>query len=107
MFTSRDRNDPLSLRTQRHLPDFQTALAPDPDLDDWEAWQELLRRRADQDPSDGMVVALGNDFETVSSSIIALPAVGRRIAGEIAKPVWLFAPGFPDRCDYGPIDMES
>ncbi|MEM7171061.1 MAG: NRDE family protein [Pseudomonadota bacterium] len=105
MFTSLNRNDPESARTRRHLPDLQTALAPEPDLDDWEAWQDILKRRADQDPGDGMVVERGNGFETVSSSLIALPAPGRQVAGEAVKPQWLFAPGFPDQCHYVPIDV--
>ncbi len=105
MFTSRNRNDLSSPRIARHLPDFQVALAPNPDLDDWEAWQELLSRTAEQDPADGMVVEGESGFQTVSSSIIALPAPGRRIAGEIAQPVWQFAPQRPDRTQFQPIAL--
>ena len=94
-----------SLAQSRNLPDFQSALAPDPDLDDWDAWQELVRRTAMDHPMDGMIVVTDSGFETVSSSLIALPATGHAIAGEEARPIWLFAPGRPDRANYQPVTL--
>ena len=105
MLTARDLNDPTSPRIARNLPDFETALAPDPDLEDWDAWQELMARTAMDHPMDGMIVVTDSGFETVSSSLIALPAANHAIAGEEAKAVWLFAPGRPDRTDYQPVAL--
>ncbi len=105
MLTARDLNDHTSPRIARNLPDFETALPPDPDLDDWEAWQELMRRSALDDPMDGMIVVTDSGFETVSSSLIALPSASHAIAGEEAKPVWLFSPGRPDQADYRPVTL--
>jgi len=105
MLTARDLNDPESPRIARNIPDFSTALPPDPDLDDWDAWLELLRRTGLDHPMDGMIVTMESGFETVSSSLIALPAANHAIAGEDATPVWLFAPGRPDHADYQPIEF--
>ena len=105
MLTARDLNDHASPRIARNLTDFETALPPDPDLDDWDAWQELMRRTALDNPTDGMIVVTDSGFETVSSSLIALPAADHAVAGEEAKPVWLFAPGRPDRTDYRPVAL--
>lgn len=103
MLTESDLNDRSSPRINRWLPEFEASLSPDPDLDDWEAWQELLRKPAADNPMDGMVVTTDAGFETVSSSILAVPASDHVIAGEKAAPIWLFAPGRPDQWDYQPV----
>ncbi len=64
-----------------------------------------MRRTALENPTDGMIVVTDSGFETVSSSLIALPAADHAVAGEEAKPVWLFAPGRPDRTDYRPVAL--
>jgi hypothetical protein len=47
-----------------------------------------------------MTVITGSGFETVSSSLIALPA-----AGSNRKPVWLFTPGRPGQQPYRPVAL--
>ncbi|MDX1400936.1 MAG: NRDE family protein [Kiloniellales bacterium] len=105
MLTARELNDLNSPRIARHLPLFQSALAPDPDLDDWDAWKELLGTTGLGDPMDGMVVSDEKGFETVSSSLIALPESGLTLAGEPIQPIWLFAAGRPDRFPYQVIQI--
>jgi hypothetical protein len=105
MLTAYDRNDPRSPRTARHLPEFEAALPPSPDTDDWEDWQEILRSRDDDEPEASMTVVHASGFETVSSSLIALPAPTLTIAEETPKPQWLFAAGRPDRAEYLPVEL--
>ena len=105
MLTAHDLNDRSSDRIARHLTDFQSALAPEPDLDDWEAWQDLLGRPAEDDPLDAMTIDTETGFETVSSSLIALPGPDHTIGDEPVKPQWLFAAGRPDRFPYQPVAL--
>ena len=105
MLTARDLNDPSSPRISRHLTDFQSALSPEPDLDDWEAWQDLLRRPALNDPMDGMIIDDQSGFGTVSSSLIALPRDHLAMDGGTVKPQWLFAAGRPDQFPYQAVEL--
>jgi len=105
MLTARDLNDPESPRIARHLEDLRLALPPAPDLEDWDAWQEILARPASGDPFDAMTIATEQGFGTVSSSLLALPAPGLTRAGEPEKPVWLFAAGPPDSFPYQPVEL--
>jgi uncharacterized protein with NRDE domain len=101
MITAYDLNDMSSPRIQRQLPRFQSAPVPDPDSDDWFAWQGLMagRDHDDDNPGSAMTVSENNGFGTGSSSLIALPGPMR--VG--IKPVWLFAAGAPDEAPYEPI----
>jgi hypothetical protein len=87
------------------LPEFEAALPPDPDTDDWDGWQEILRSHDAEAPEASMTVVYENGFETVSSSLIALPAPTLTIAAETIKPQWLFAAGRPDRAEYQPVEL--
>lgn len=103
MITAHDRNDLGSARIRRHLPRLRGAPPPDPDRDDWRAWQEILASRRESpgdDPYAAMTVESDSGFGTVSSSLIALPDPRRT-----AKPVWLFAPGRPDRTPYAAVTL--
>lgn len=108
MVTAHDLNDTDSDRIRRHLPRFRAAPVPDPDADDWFAWETLLADRTRTDDahwSEPMAIdpeafaAQGDteasDFGTVSSSLIALPAPG---SGKM--PIWRFAPGMPGKIPY-------
>ncbi|EKV27504.1 Hypothetical protein C882_1350 [Caenispirillum salinarum AK4] len=104
MLTAHDLDDTAhDARIAHHLPRFRAAPAPDPDAGDWDAWAALLASN-DTAPevraSGAMCFTLENGFGTVSSSLLALPAIGR---GEEARPVWLFAPGRPDRAAFEPV----
>lgn len=94
MITAYDLNDTSSPRIRRFLGRFEAAAVPDPASGDWSDWEAILASR-DHDSTSGpggaMCVVTDHGFETVSSSMIALPAWNRRDA----KPIWLFSPGRP------------
>lgn len=103
MITAFDRNDPASARIRDHLPRFEASPPPDPERNDWRAWQALLASRGTEGDEDGresaMCVVTEVGFGTSSSSLIALPSprsVGKR-------PIWLFAAGRPGEVPYLPI----
>ena len=98
MITARDLNDPGSPRIRRYLPRFQSAPPPDPVRDDWAAWIALLAdRNREGDPSDAMTVVTDGDYGTLSSCLIALPAVG--------VPVMKFANGRPDHVGFERVPL--
>jgi len=104
MITAYDLNDTNSPRMKRNLPRFQSAPVPDPENDDWFAWQALLAGRDYDDgegPGGAMNVVRDDDFGTSSSSLIALPDP-MRIG---IKPRWLFAPDRPDDAPYTPVSL--
>lgn len=110
MLTAYDVNEPDSPRISSHLASFEHADAPDPEWDDWESWQDILRRRGGRDPNRpqpdaAMTVVFENGFETVSSSLIALPAANLQLDDEAARPRWLFAPGRPDLYGYESVEL--
>ena len=93
MLTAHDRNDPASGRIRGFLPRFTAALRPDPTAPDdsgWSAWEGLLASRQAAEPYDAMAVVTDSGFGTVSSALIALPAIG-----SAARPIWRFAAGLP------------
>ncbi len=105
MITAFDMNDQNSDRIRHHLPRFRRAPAPDPTNHDWFAWEALMADRgkaSDADWSGAMNVQSEDgeycDFATVSSSLIALPAIVDE--GDQPQPVWRYADGRPDRAPY-------
>lgn len=106
MLTSRDLDDPASARISRFAPRFAAAPAPDPGAGDWAAWQGLLGS-TDHDPAAGpreaMCISTAHGFATLSSSLIALPAVQH----PERAPVWLFAPGPPSTTPYAAVPLEG
>lgn len=104
MLTAYDRNDTSSARIATYLPRFERAAAPDPDKADWTAWRALLASREIEGGGgeDGaMTIVTERGFGTVSSSLIALPAM----ESEQKLPLWLYAAGRPDRMDYKPVNL--
>jgi hypothetical protein len=97
MITARDLNDQGSPRVRRYLPRFRSAPPPDPGRDDWDAWITLLadRHSDDGDPHGAMTVVTDGPYGTLSSCLIALPAVG--------APVMKFADGRPDQVRFEPV----
>lgn len=98
MLTALELDDAASPRIRTYLPRFQTAPAPDPDSGDWSNWGALLADGGggpDGEEAAAMCFTRDNGFGTVSSSLIALPAIGAE-----AKPVWHFAAGRPDRAPW-------
>lgn len=100
MLTAHDLDDSASPRVTRYLPRFRVARSPDAGGGDWGDWAALV---ADGGAGEGepdeeraaMCFTLSSGFGTVSSSLIALPAIGHDVA-----PVWRFAAGRPDRVPF-------
>jgi len=89
MLADGDPDDSTHPRIGTYMPRFAAAPPPDPETDDWTAWEALLGSAiapADA-PEQGMNFALENGFGTLASSLIALPAIG----GQTRKPVFRFA----------------
>jgi hypothetical protein len=100
MVTARERDDPSSARIRFWRPRILAAPTPDPDMDDWRSWEAILASR-DGEPDAGPGGAMFIDpvagagtgrFGTVSSSLIALPAIAR----PEVRPIWRFASGAPE-----------
>ncbi|MBU8546055.1 MULTISPECIES: NRDE family protein [Roseomonadaceae] len=101
MVTAQDPNDPASPRIRRHLPRFRDAAPPDPDADDWSAWEGLL---ADGDYGEaGIAEALrvppARGFGTVCASLLALGAQGGRR--------WRFCPGPAGSAPFRDLDIAA
>jgi hypothetical protein len=84
------------LRTRRlelAFPAFRAWPAPDPDKGDWAAWQDLLgsTRGPPGEPANAAMRFRTDGYGTVSSALIALPAVPTRER----RPVFRFAEWLP------------
>jgi uncharacterized protein with NRDE domain len=104
IITSHDLNDPGTARINRFRPQFQAAPPPDPETGNWTAWQDLLANASPGpggDAAAAMTIETSLGFETVSSSLIAVPAIERAET----PPVWLFAAGRPDNNGYVKINI--
>jgi uncharacterized protein with NRDE domain len=88
MIAAADLDETETPRLRRFRPRFAAAPAPDPGSRDWANWEALLGDDT-PDPKDGTTSAMRfvteRGFTTVSSAIIALPAIGAS-----AKPVFRF-----------------
>lgn len=105
MLTDRDINDSRSERIRRYLPEFREAAAPDPEAEDgWASWKLLLGDRqfdrADG-PRSSMTLSDG-DFATLSSSLVALPAIGNPKGHRL---LWYFAAGPSDSEPYRKVEV--
>jgi len=96
MVTARDPNDLTSRRVARHLPRFRKAPPPEPP-DEWSGWKAIVADRSGPPESQINIVPRAG-FGTASASFLALPKSG--------PPVWLFAPGPPDRAEFAPVALE-
>jgi hypothetical protein len=99
MITAQDRNDTTHSRRIRHfLPRFERAAMPDPAGSDWRDWEQLMASRDFVEGGsvyDAMTIVGENGFATLSSALMALPAMG-----SASKPIWRFAAGRPDLTAY-------
>jgi uncharacterized protein with NRDE domain len=104
MLTSQDLNDPRAPRIKGYRPRFEAAPAPDPESDEWFAWEALMAGRlfdTDAGPRGAMAIDTDTGFGTVSSSLIALPDR----SGGTARPIWRFVAGMPGKSPYGQLDL--
>ena len=105
ILTAFDLNDSRCLRTQTYLPLFKAAKAPQPDKDDWTEWETLFLSRepaSKADTGSAMRLITESGFNTISSSLIALPAARLGL-----KPVWRFAGRFPQSEPYQKIPLNG
>lgn len=104
MISAHDLNDTArSDRIRLHWPRFLQAPVPDPDIEDWMGWQALLGSRKSLNDSLGaMQIETDMGFETVSSSLIALPKLDFK---DPKKPVWLFNSDKPSDGAFFPIEV--
>lgn len=90
MIAASDLDETDTPRLRRFRPRFAAARPPDPATGDWSSWEELLLDDS-IDPAEGPASAMrfvtARGFATVSSSLIALPALGR----PDLKPIFRFA----------------
>lgn len=106
MLTAFDMNDSASRRTAYFRPKFIEAPLPNVEAGDWTGWISLLSSEehgADTDSRDAMRIRTDFGFRTLSSSLVALPAIG----SDGRKPVWLFASGAPGEVPHEPVDFTS
>ncbi|MEK9672506.1 MAG: NRDE family protein [Rhodospirillaceae bacterium] len=104
LITSRDLNDLGAERIGKYRPLFETAPAPDPAAgkDGWGPWIDLLADFKEWEVGQergSMAFRTDYGFETVSSSLVALPRPG----DTALKPKYLFCPTLPARGGYAPV----
>jgi uncharacterized protein with NRDE domain len=90
-----DLNELSTPRLAFARPRFAAASPPDPERDEWHAWQELLGDDtvpAGAPPEAALRFRTGRGYGTVSSALIALPAVPSRAR----RPVFRFAAWLPE-----------
>ena len=100
MLAAQELNDMTSPRINHHLNKLRSIKTPNPELDDWGNWSNVLASRTcevKEDPLTAMNIAPTSGFGTVSSSLIALPNDINQ------KPIWLFCEGTPDKNKFLPI----
>ncbi|SCA57316.1 conserved hypothetical protein [Candidatus Terasakiella magnetica] len=103
MISAHDLNDTeKSDRLGLHLPRFRAAPAPEPSQDDWMTWQALLSSRKHSGESrSAMQIETDFGFETVSSSLLALPKAWE----QERKPIWKFCSGKPGENDFYDVEL--
>jgi len=104
MLTAHDLNDSSCQRIKTYLPRFREANVPQPDTEDWSEWQALLlsRESVSNEASGAMRIITESGFNTVSSSLIALPAQHLD-----TKPIWRFARRFPEAEPYQKVVLQD
>jgi uncharacterized protein with NRDE domain len=104
MIAAGDLDDTETPRLRHYRPLFAAATPPDPDRGDWTAWETLLmdeRPGASDGPIGAMRFVTDRGFATVSSALIALPAVGEAER----KPIFRFAALQPQATPWRDIPM--
>lgn len=104
MLSAGELDDQSQSRIRIFLPRFEKATVPDPAAGTWDDWRNLLasRQYAESDgPHAAMNLDLPNNFGTVSSSLIAVPAY----PGFEHKTIWLYADGAPDQAAFAAVSI--
>ncbi|MDB9985811.1 NRDE family protein [Pelagibacterales bacterium] len=105
MITAYDRNDMSSERIKTYLDQFSMASIPDPTNNDWIDWELLLGSSYSKsnNPLSAMCVKTDMGFQTVSSSLIALPNFEPKLP--LKKPIFRFCPSAPDITPFQDVDL--
>ena len=105
MITAYDRNDLSSARIKNYLEKFSLSNDPNPSEQEWQDWEMLLGSTysKNNDPLSAMCVKTDFGFQTVSSSLIALPNFQPNYGKN--KPVFKYANGSPDIALYSEIEI--
>ncbi len=105
MVTGHDLNDTNSSeRIRFYLPRFRAAAPPEPETDNWRAWEKLLASTKAENGINyegALNIETERGFGTVSSSILALPAPTRYGV----KSIWRFCAGPPKRYPYAHVTL--
>jgi hypothetical protein len=104
LIDSGELNRPNNRRVSLATPRFRDATPPDPDTDDWTAWQALLSNAESppgEPPENALRFRTPHGYGTVSSALIALPQPN---AGE-RKPRFRYAQWLPEEIAWA--DVES
>jgi len=93
MIAAGDLNDLGTRRLELALPAFRAWPVPEPDRDDWSAWESLhgSTRAPAGEPASSAMRFRSDGYGTVSSALIAIPAIGRE-----RSPVFRFAGWLPE-----------
>ena len=104
MIAAGDLDELTTRRLALARPRFLAAPAPDPDRDDWGAWQDLLGddgASSGTPPEAAMRFRTAGGFATVSSAVIALPAE----PSPERPPVFHYAAWLPEPSFWRNVDV--
>ena len=103
MIAAGELNDIGSRRLELALPAFRAWPAPDPDRDDWSAWESLLgsTRTPPGEPASVAMRFRTDGYATIASALIALPA---RVRPD-RKPIFRFAGWLPEAAPWREIEI--
>jgi Transport and Golgi organisation 2 len=99
-----DVDDLSTRRLELALPAFREWPAPDPDRDDWTAWEGLLSstRAPPGEPATAAMRFRTDGYGTVSSALIALPSREQLDR----KPIFRFAGWLPDATPWSNVPID-
>jgi hypothetical protein len=96
-------NDLGTRRLELAMPAFRAWPTPDPDQQDWSAWEQLLgsSRAPPGEPATAAMRFRTDGYGTVSSALIALPARGE----PELRPVFRFASWLPQQTAWQDVSL--
>jgi hypothetical protein len=104
LIDSGELNRPNNRRVALAIPRFRAAAPPDPDRDDWAAWEQLLsdgESPAGEPRENALRFMTEHGYGTVSSALIALPAPN----GEGRIPRFRYAEWQPEETPWSDVPL--
>src|SRR5271169_6153655 len=103
MIAAGDVDDLGTRRLELALPAFREWPAPDPDRNDWAGWEALLgsTRSPPGEPATAAMRFRSDGYGTVSSAVIALPALGE----PERRPIFRFASWLPEATPWQDVSL--